>query len=195
MPIATASTSYDSALEVFASGLNTPSINLLQGDYRSRRQLGKLGRPWKVTTGLLGLLLLIWAAGSSVEYWQLGAREVQLDRQTIAVLKSAIPSARDTRDPAARMRLELKKLSRGGGDFLSTIGEISRAISVDKGLSLRSINYRDGRVDIELDAARLELFDAMKKRIDAAGRLTASIQSANKENNGVRGRVRIREKQ
>ena len=195
LSIATASTNYDSALEVFASGLNTPSINLLQGDYSYRQQLGKLWRPWKVTTVLLGLLLFIWAAGSSVEYWQLGAREVQLDRQIIAVLKSVIPSARDTRDPAARMRLELKKLSQGGGDFLSTIGEISRAISVDKGLSLRSINYRDGRVDIELDAARLELFDAMKKRIDAAGRLTASIQSANKENNGVRGRVRIREKQ
>ena len=35
----------------------------------------------------------------------------------------------------------------------------------------------------------------MKKRIDAAGRLSASIQSANKEKNGVRGRVRIQVKQ
>lgn len=194
LPIDTASTSYDTALEVLASGLSTPSINLLQGDYSHRRQLGKLWRPWKTTTILLGLLLLIWSSGSSVEYWQLGTREVQLDQQIVAVLKSAIPSARNTGDPAARMRLELKKLSQGGSDFLSTISEISRAISADRDLSLHSINYRDGRVDIELDATRLELFDEMKKRIDAVGHLTASIQSANKENNGVRGRVRIQGK-
>jgi general secretion pathway protein L len=194
LPIDATSTSYDTVLEVLASGLSTPSINLLQGDYSHRRQLGKLWRPWKTTTILLGLLLLIWSSGSSVEYWQLGTREVQLDQQIVAVLKSAIPTARNTGDPAARMRLELKKLSQGGSDFLSTISEISRAISADRDLSLHSINYRDGRVDIELDATRLELFDEMKKRIDAVGHLTASIQSANKENNGVRGRVRIQGK-
>ena len=93
------------------------------------------------------------------------------------------------------MRLELKQLSRGGSDFLATIGEISRAISADADLSLRSINYRDGRGDIELDAVRLELFDALKRRLDAGGRLTASIQSANKENNRVRGRIRIQGRQ
>ncbi len=195
LTIATATADCGSAIEVFARGLDSPSINLLQGDYSRRRQLGKLWRPWKMTTVLLGLLLLSWAGGSGVEYWRLGKREAQLNRQIVEVLKSVVPGARDTRDPAKRMRLELKKLSRGGSDFLATIGEISQAINADKDLSLRSINYRDGRVDIELDAARLESFDAMKKRIDAGGRLTASIQSANKDNNRVRGRIRIQGKQ
>jgi len=195
LTIATASANCASALEVFARGLDSPSINLLQGDYSRRQQLGKLWRPWKMTTILLGLLLLIGAVGSGVEYWRLGRQEAQLNGQIVAVLKSVIPGVRDTRDPAKRMRLELKKLSRGGSDFLATIGEISTAIRADKDLSLRSINYRDGRVDIELDAARLESFDAMKKRIDAGGRLSASIQSANKENNRVRGRIRIQGRQ
>ena len=191
LTIATASANCESAIEIFARGLDSPTINLLQGDYSRRRQYGKLWRPWKVTAILFGVLLAVWIGSSVFEYVRLGQQGKQLDAQIASAYKQAFPAARNVQDAPRQMRIKLKQLGKGGGDFIAYTGEITRAISADKDLALRSINYREGRIDIEIDAARLELFDALKKRIDAGGKLTATIQSANKENNRVRGRVRI----
>ncbi len=180
-----------SPLAVFAHGFNTAPINLLQGDYSHRQQLGKLLRPWKMSAVLLVLLLCIWGGVSWATYWRLGQQEIALNQQIESVLKQAFPQMKNTADPAKRMRLKLKELGSGGDGFIILLGEVSRAIAADNDMALRSIGYRDARIDIDLEAARLESLDAMKKRIEASGRLSAAIQSANKENNRVRGRLRI----
>lgn len=191
MTIATATANCSNTIEVFARGLETPRIDLLQGDYSRRQQFGKHLKPWKMTGVLLLLLVLIWGGSSAVEYVRLGQQETQLTNDIRDVYISAFPNARNVPDPAKQMRLKLRDLGSGGGGFIASFGDVSKAISADKDIALNSINYRDGRMDIEIEAARLDQFDALKKRIDSGGKLTASIQSANKEGDRVRGRVRI----
>lgn len=191
LTIATASAQCESALEVFARGVASPSINLLQGDYSRRQQYGKVFKPWKMTGVLLILLLLVWGGSGLFEYIRLGEREAQLSRQIEDVYRKAFPEARNVPDPQKLMRQKLAQFGKGGSDFLATLGEITRAISAEKDLALLSVNYREGRLDLELDAGRLEMFDALIKRINAGGKLNATIQSANKQDSRVRARVRV----
>lgn len=98
-------------------------------------------------------------------YWRLGQQEIALNQQIESVLKQAFPQMKNTADPAKRMRLKLKELGSGGDGFIILLGEVSRAIAADNDMALRSIGYRDARIDIDLEAARLESLDAMKNAL------------------------------
>ena len=177
-------------LQVFS--LNpTSGINLLQGDYSRKKQFGKLLKPWKASAVLLLLLLSIWGISSVFEYIQLGHESERLDQNMVTLYRQIFPTAKNVADPVRFMRQKMQTANRQGVDFLDILATVSKAIKADKELQLTSINFREGNTDLSIEASKLALLDAFKQRIEVGDKLKVTIQSANQQNNRVRGNVRI----
>lgn len=182
----------DSPLALYARGLaGSPRINLLQGDYSPKQRFDKAWKPWRWTAVLAACLALVLLGGKWLDYRRLAEREAQLDAAIAETFQAALPGARMQR-PRRQMQGALDRIGAGGGDtFIVRTGQIAASLATQPQTTLRSIGYRNGRFDLDLTTDALPTLDALKSEIESRGSLSMSVQSANREDGGVRGRVRI----
>jgi general secretion pathway protein L len=194
-------TSQPQSLNILAQGwAQGPVIDLLQGAYSRREEWGRLLRPWKATAALLLVGLLLAGTSTGVNYYRLTQLEQRLTADIEALYKQTFPDARRIVDPRAQMEQQLKQLQRraGGGsaDFLAMFAETASVVRSAQGISVQGASYRDGRLDLELQADNLQLLDGLKQALASSGRMNAEIQSATTDNNQkVKSRIRIEVKE
>jgi general secretion pathway protein L len=184
-------------LEVLAQGwARGPVINLLQGPYSRSHEWGRLLRPWRATAALLLVALLVSGVTTGVDYYRLSREQAQLSADIEAVYRKAFPQSRRVVDPRAQMEQQLRQLQRsaGGGntDFLFMLAETASVLRATQGVSIEGASYRDGRLDLDLQADNLQILDQLKQSLAASGRMQADIQSATTEaGQKVKSRLRI----
>ncbi len=174
------------------------SINLLQGEFSRREQLGKLWRPWFPALGLLAALLLINGTVTIVDYFRLGKEQARLTQHIEQIYRDTFPKARRVVDPRVQMERGLAALRSGGGaqgsDFLDLLKASGAAFSKTRGLELQRFSYRDGRLDIALTISDLQALDQLKERLMNEAALKVEIQSASTRNGKVEARIQLRRK-
>jgi len=187
----------ESPLHAFARGFGHPLIELLQGDYSRRQQVGKLWKPWKLTAALAAMWLLIAATQNLLEFRHLGAESQRLERQMSELLRETFPDVQRVVNPESQMRARLRKLRQGGGgegNFVAAMAEVASALGGARDARLQSIAFRGGRMELELEADALQSLDRLKQALEKSGQMSATIQSANQEGGKVRGRLRLENK-
>ncbi len=188
---------HQQALEVLALGwARGPVINLLQGPYSRSHEWGRLVRPWRASAALLLVGLLVSGITTGVDYYRLSREHAQLRADIEAVYRKAFPQTRRVVDPRAQMEQQLSQLQRsaGGGntDFLFMLAETAGVLRATQGINIQGASYRDGRLDLELQADNLQILDQLKQSLAASGRMQAEIQSATTEaGQKVKSRLRI----
>lgn len=182
----------ESALALYAAGLaSAPRINLLQGDYSPKQKFDQAWKPWRWTAGLAACLAVVLFAGKWLDYRRLAEREAQIDAAIVETFERALPGTRLQR-PVRQMQGALERIGAGGGDtFVLRTEQIAASLATQPQTTLRSIGYRDGRFDLDLTTDDLPTLDALKSELEARGSLGMTVQSANREDGAVRGRVRI----
>jgi general secretion pathway protein L len=189
------------SLDILARGWSQgPVIDLLQGAYSRREEWGRLLRPWKATAALLLAGLLLAGVGTGVNYYRLTQLQRQLAEDIQTLYKQTFPDARRIVNPRVQMEQQLKQLQRraGGGstDFLGMFAETANVVRSAQGISVQGASYRDGRLDLDLQADNLQLLDSLKQALAGSGRMNAEIQSATTDNNQkVKSRMRIEAKE
>jgi len=185
------------ALEIFAAGWwQGPVIDLLQGAYSRRAEWGRLLRPWKTTAALLLAAVLLAGVSTGLNYYRLSQQTARLSADIEALYKKTFPNARRIVNPRAQMEQQLKQLQRraGGGDisFLGMFAETANVVRAAQGISVQGASYRDGRLDLDLQADNLQVLDAFKQSLVGSGRMNAEIQSATTDKDQkVKSRIRI----
>ena len=187
-------------LEILARGwAQGPAINLLQGAYSRREEWGRLLRPWKASAALLlaGFILIGFTTG--LNYYHLSQQREQLSAQIEDVYRKAFPRAKRIVNPRAQMEQKLKQLRRqtGGGnaDFLAMFAETADVVRATKGIKVRGASYRNGRLDLDLQADNLQILDGLKQALVSSGLMSAEIQSASTEaDQKVKSRMRVQVK-
>ena len=181
-----------SRLELLAAGLSKAShIDLLQGEFSPKQNFDKAWKPWRWTAALAACLCLFLFAGKWLDYRRLAEREAQIDAAIAETFASALPGTRMQR-PRRQMQSALEAIGAGGSDtFIVRTEQIAASLAAQPSTTLRSIGYRDGRFDLDLTTDALPTLDALKSAIEARGSLAMTVQSANREDDGVRGRVRV----
>ena len=181
-----------SRLELLARGLaSAPHIDLLQGEFSPKRNFDRAWKPWRWTAALAACLVLFLVIGEWLDYRRLAEREAQLDAAIAETFASALPGTRMQR-PLRQMQSALEAIGAGGSDtFIVRTEQIAASLAAQPETTLRSIGYRDGRFDLDLTTDALPTLDALKSAIEERGSLSMEVQSANREEDGVRGRVRI----
>ncbi len=186
-----------SPLEILGSGwATTAHIDLLQGAYSRTEQWGRLLRPWRATAALLVAGVLLAGMSAGINYYHLSAQQEQLRADIEAEYRKAFPDARRVVDARAQMEQQLKQLQRrGGGDvagFLVMLAQVGEVLRSTEGVNINGATYRDGRLDLDLQADSLQILDGLKQALVAEGRMQADIQSAtSEEGQKVRSRIRI----
>lgn len=187
-----------SEIQLFAHGLkgkkSNQRINLLQGDFGKRKGIEKNWKPW-LTPAVLGTMLLgLWGGSSWLEYQSLGAQQRQLGSDIEATLKKTFPDVRRVVNPVAQMKTRLKTLNGKGidnGSFVSMMSAMGDALSEADKPSVRSMNFGRGKLVVEVDAASLQDLDKIKSRLEVDRKLAAKVQSANKDKDRIRARLRV----
>ena len=188
-------------LDILARGWSQgPLIDLLQGAYSRREEWGRLLRPWKATAALLLAGLLVGGSGAGLGYYRLTQQQAQLQGDIEALYRKTFPTARRIVNPRLQMEQELKKLQRRAGgtsaDFLGMFAETASVVRSAQGISVQGASYRDGRLDLDLQADNLQTLDSLKQALVSGGRVNAEIQSATTDKNQkVQSRIRIEVKE
>lgn len=184
-----------SLMAVISEGIATAPINLLQGDFSRREQLGKLWRPWRLTAALLFAVLVLQGSLSLTTYYRLKGEDETLYRQIEQVYRDTFPEARNVSNPRVQMERALAAMGSGqGSGFLLMLSTAAPVLMAEKGVELRSLRYQQGAMDFDLTLGDLAILDRLKQSLADKG-LEVTIQSASSEGGKVEGRLQIREGQ
>ena len=79
------------------------------------------------------------------------------------------------------------------GSFIAMMSAVGSALTVAQEPAVKSMNYRSGLLDIELETASLQDIDKIKSRLEQDKKLSADVKSANKDNDRIKAKLRIEE--
>lgn len=143
-------------------------INLLQGEFSQRESVSKHLRPWYTVAAMFAVWVVMQLGFSVYRHIDLSLQADALDAQMQAVFRKTFPEARNTKGAYAQMQSRLKALERGGGGG-DTVQELlanaAPLLSRTPGLQVRSIRYRDGGLDLELETKDLQSLDKLKQEL------------------------------
>jgi general secretion pathway protein L len=167
----------DSLLALLARVDSGQGINLLQGDFSRKEQLGRLWRPWRATAALLGIWLL-FQGGTDIE---------QVYRETF-------PEARNVVNPRIQMERKLEELKGGGSAnaFVTLLTLSGPVLKKVEGLQLRNLRYKQGELELELELKDLPSLDSLKQSLQEK-RLAVDVRGASTRNDRVESRIALRE--
>ena len=180
-------------LSLLAAAPAEHAINLLQGEFGRKEQLGRIWRPWRATAALLAAWLLLSGGESIYDYRQLAAEEARLYGAVVKVYRDTFPEAKNVVNPRVQMERKLAELQGGGhgGPFVALLVASGPVLSSAKGAELKNMRYRTGELELEFDLDDLPALDALKESLQQQG-LEAEIRNASSRDNKVEGRVAIR---
>jgi len=171
-------------------------INLLQGRYGAKAEIGALFRPWRYAAALLLTLGVLAFGGKVADYYRLTQEESVLKTQFEQVYRSIRPNdQREVVDPVAIVNSVRRSL--GGPSalqvFLPSLVQLGQALQQNQAASIEAISYRAGVIDVRLTAPDVATLDKIQKAVSSSGRFSAAIQSTDQVGDKVNSRIQIRE--
>lgn len=170
----------------------SPRINLLQGAYAPGSRYREHLRQWLLPAGLAACVAALALVHSTVEHFNLVAREAELREQMERIYKETFPDAQRIVDPRAQMegRIDALQGKDGNAGFLEVAGRIARPLAGREDVQLTELQWRDGMLDLTLRTDRLERMDRVQQELQQAG-FTAELRGVERNENRVTGRLRL----
>lgn len=182
-------------LDAFTAGLDrAPAFNLLQGAYQPKRDQRIAWRRWR-WPAVAAAIWLVLALGTWIStYVSLSLEQQRLREAMVATVRDAFPGATVTNDPRGLLTSRLMSLKQQGGEsgFLDIFSAVGEAAAQQPGLTLQAVSYRDGRLDISVNADTVQTLDALKTALNSDSRWHAEVQAANNKGDHVEGRLQIK---
>jgi len=186
--------SLETVLMLLAQADPAQGINLLQGDFSRKEQLGRLWRPWRATAGLLAFWLLLQGGMAVGRYVTLSAEEERLYTAIEQVYRDTFPSARNVVNPQVQMERQLADLKSGGSAsaFASLLVASAPVLKAIDGLELRNLHYKPDELELELELKDLPSLDKLKEALQQK-QLAVDIRGASTRDGKVESRIALRE--
>ena len=173
------------------------TINLLQGDYSRREQIGKLWRPWIPVAALAIAFVILQLGLSTLDLLRSKKQLQEIQAQVEKVYLEAFPNEKRVPNAKVQMEQHLKEL-RGGGKggggagFLNVLGGTAGILKNTPGLELRSVRYKDGKLDLDMTVRDLQILDQLKQTLTQQAAVEVEIVSANARGDIVESRLQLR---
>lgn len=170
-------------------------INLLQGAYSKREQIGRLWRPWRVAAALLAFWLVFEVGVVVFEASRLARVQQQLATDIEQLYRASFPGARKVVNPRVQMQHQLDALRASVGtsksDFLGLLASASTGLRADPAIVLSGISYKERQLEIAVEVSDMQALDQLKQRL-AQSQLAVEVQSVAAHAGKVEGRLHIR---
>ena len=166
-------------------------LNLLQGDYVPRGRSNGLARRWRRAAVLVCIALLLALLHPLLDRHKLAGKVTAQHAEMAQLYRRAVPSATSVDDPARQLQsaLAARGLAHGDG-LMNLLAQVAPALAADDRLSLDSLDYRERRLELVVQAGSVADLDAMRQRLARNG-LNAEIASTTPGTRGVQGRLRL----
>ncbi|MEK7322874.1 MAG: type II secretion system protein GspL [Pseudomonadota bacterium] len=182
-------------LALFAGQYHEPtSLNLLQGTYSRREQLGKLWRPWRPALALLALWVIAQFGVKIYQHGTFSAENERLRAEVNQIYLSSFPDAKRVVDARVQMEQRLAALrgsGQSGGGFMELMAALSDPQAIASGVELRKVAYKDGELNVALTIGDLQRLEQYKNQLMSGG-FTVEIQSATARNDRVEAQLHIK---
>jgi general secretion pathway protein L len=185
--------------DLWAAGLDEKrAINLLQGQYRIKSDIGRMLKPWRAAAALLGVWIALQAVQGIIDQRRLAAEERALRAEIEQVYRDTFPNAARIVNARVQMEQQLAALEEAaqsdqGERFMRLLEAGASALQGIPGVSIDTLSYLNGRLELALGARELRAFETIKQKIETEG-LTAAIASAETRGDKVSGRLVIEAK-
>jgi general secretion pathway protein L len=185
----------DGGLGALADGARERPLDLLQGPFLPRAlQAG--WRRWRVPAALAAAAVLLLLGGRWAETRQLEGRVEALQAQVRSGFAEVFPEVRRVQaDPGPQIEARLRSLRGDGGPtgdgFTRLLGTVAPLLAATPGVTLQSLYYRDGALDIGLGAGSLSDIDGLRLRLRAEG-LDAAQGATRLDGGAVSGTLTVR---
>ena len=171
-------------LQWFAMSDPLPALNLRQGAYGQQTHWRRWLRPWRAAAVLAGLWLLVQGVIQAHDYRRLGQELTMLQTGMEQLYKDAVPGATRIINPKAQLEARLRELTpAGGGDggFLDLLYQGGQTLAAFPELTLRSLSYRDGQLDLALVGGNPAVLDRLRQQLEQQPGLRAEVRATQRE--------------
>jgi general secretion pathway protein L len=182
-------------LGLFAQQLPyTHAINLLQSNYTPRHTAVADWRRWRVAAILLATLLGVHIAGKAVELGMLKRSERTLNSAIDEAFRKAMPGEKNSVDARRRMQQRLASAQSGGpsSELLSALEALVQARGGNNSAMIQVLNFRQGAVDLQLNAADADVLEKISQRLRREG-WQADLTAGSATDGGYKGRIQLRQ--
>ena len=170
------------------------SFNLLQGQYKVKKQHNQVWQLWRTPVILLGLVVVLTLGEKALQLQQLKQHNDELTAQIDTVIKQGFPDLGAYRDARTRIEREMADLEQGGngGSVLVMLAQLNSAFASSK-VTPQTITFNANRSEIRMQAEGkdFDALDAFKRRAEAAG-FSVEQGAINKRDDKVIGTMAIR---
>lgn len=187
-------------LQLFAENFSADNcLNLIQGEYSRREQIGRLLRPWRLAAAFV-LVLSLLAVGKSVgDYIALNNLNTQLRAEINQIYLDTFPKARKVVNARLQMERKLSALKISSGTdntrgFLPILAMIGKPLKGIEGADLRHVTYQDGRLNLSLRIKSLQLLEKLKIELLKNKNINVDIKSASSRDEYVDARLQLWQK-
>ena len=169
------------------------AIDLLQGPYSTQQDWMRLWQPWRAVAALALAAIALAASLHALQAWTLGRELAALDAQNIARYQQVFPEETRIVDLSAQLEQQASRLRGGasGQAMLLMLDVLARALKAVPGLTLQTVQYREGALFAGLTGPNLELLEKLKAWFGETRGATMEVQSANSGADGVQIRIRL----
>ncbi len=172
-------------------------INLLHGRFGPKTEVAAMFRPWKYAAIFLLALGVVGVIGKAADYYRLSVEQTALQQRFMAEYREVRPGDdREIVDPVAMVNSLRRSIGATGNAatiFLPSLMQLAEALQQNDAAEVEAISYRAGVIDVRLNAPDIPTLDRIVQAVNASGRFSASMQSADSVGDRVNSRIRITE--
>ncbi|MBT0587860.1 type II secretion system protein GspL [Alteromonas oceanisediminis] len=181
-------------MHVLVKGCEDASFNLLQGDFKVKKQRNSQWRQWRLAAILAVVALTLSLVDRVITLTTLNAQQETLAAQIDAEIKRGFPDIGGYRDVKRGVGSELAKLEQGGGkvSMLVMLNQLASAFD-QTNVKPQSIRYDGERGELRMQAAAtdFEALERFRNLAQAAG-YTVEQGAINNRDDQVIGSIAIR---
>jgi len=184
------------ALPLLAMQIATKGgVNLLQGAFAPKSEFPLRWQEWRAAVILLAAVLILNLAVKGAEFIQLDRTNKALDTAASQILEQTFPAAAGATDPWNELRTRLgpseTTATKSNTMFADALNALSKAFAQTPGITMESLSFRSGELSLQFTAPDVASLDQLRQLISEGSRFSAEIQSANPDNEVVKGRMLI----
>ncbi len=167
------------------------SLNLLQGEFESRRSAGALWPRWRLAAMLAAALLLLHVGDRLYTLWSLQRAEAGIDAALVKLGEQVLPGTEINTVTLRRQVQEQLAASAGRDAGAVLVAMQSLARSLGGAGKLRALSFRDGSTELQLRARDVQTVERVKQALRGDG-LNAELVGGGASAGVYEGHIQIK---
>jgi general secretion pathway protein L len=186
----------DGPLPLLAANIvQHPGVNLLQGQYQSKRKLNVSFAPWRYAAVLAGVFIASHVGLKSWQYFQYRNQEARLDAQISETYQQLMPGAPlpDTSSARRMVEARLNQLRGSGpvGGVMMTLAALGEAIGQTPDVTIENIAYVNNTTNLRVVAPSTDALDRIRQLASKHG-LASELKSDNTRDSKHEGQLQFK---